>query len=559
VNVPHRRHSRRSVLRGLGLLGAVGVGATSAFSYPVVGERSEGAYSVERELTIASFDGTELAASFYVPDAEGPHPSVLITHGWANTRSSEAVTALAEVYANNGYAVLTYDSRGFGDSGGLVGVDGPNEVGDARELITYLAGREEVQSEGEDPVVGMDGYSYGAGIQLRTAAVDDRIDAIVPRWAWHDLRLSNDPNGVVKWPWTYTLFVSGVFASLSTDAGGDGVPDVDPTFLALASEAGATGEAPDALREFWASRSPGPQGELADIEAPTLLVHGWHDRLFTPNEAFANYRGLENAAEAKLLVYDGGHDLLGAPGDDDPTQIEFLTRAALTWFERHLKGRELPESARLGPVTLYRSGGGSNASFESYDSLPARERAFALSEAAGSGTTSLSTAPGRPTTAAFDFDVDAPLALAGAGELTFRVTPRGGVPILSATLATVSDDGAETVLKDQVAVTRIEGSGERVMTLDLIGVEATLEAGETLRLRVGVDDGELAPGLTPEVVYAGTAPPEAIPDSLVPDDVPTTDGLYFDSPADPRTGVGIKHEDTGDSTLTVRTVGESAH
>lgn len=201
-------------------------------------------------------------------------------------------------------------------------MDGPNEIQDAQELISYLAGREEVKTVGPDnPVVGMDGYSYGGEIQLRTAAVDDRLDAIVPRWAWHNLRFSNDPNGVIKWPWNYVLYASGLFSSLGLepsgkDANGDFVPELDPKFLKPAQEALRTGEAPNELREFWASRSPGPTGELVDIDAATLLIHGWHDRLFTPNEAFANYRGLQKGAgDARLLMYNGGHDLRGAPGD----------------------------------------------------------------------------------------------------------------------------------------------------------------------------------------------------------------------------------------------------
>ena len=38
-----------------------------------------------------------------------------------------------------------------------------------------------------DPRVGMVGASYGGGIQLTTAAIDCRVDAIVPSWAWNSL------------------------------------------------------------------------------------------------------------------------------------------------------------------------------------------------------------------------------------------------------------------------------------------------------------------------------------------------------------------------------------
>lgn len=559
--MPARRPSRREVLRYLGLFGAVSVGAVSPFSSPVVASSESGsnsAYTTEN-TTIESFDETEIAATEYTPDGEGPFPSVLITHGWANDRKTDGPTSLANLYASNGYFVLTYDSRGFGASGGKVGVDGSDEIRDVEALITYLADHDKVVSDGDDPVVGMDGFSYAAGIQLRAAAADDRLDAIIPRWAWHDLRFSNDPNGVIKWPWFYLLYVSGLLGSLGIipgrrgrDANSDGMPDVESEFLKLSQKALAEGEAPPALREFWASTSPGPQDELGEIEAATLLIHGWHDRLFTPNEAFANYRGLqESTAEARLLMYNGGHDLVGAPGDKDDSQIAFLAGAALRFFRRHLKGKPVPEAKQLSPVTLYREASGS---FESYEQLPTGEQTLSLRESTGPGTTRLTTGPGGSATAAFDFDVAEPTDLAGAGELTLRLTPRGGRPILSAALVKIGTDGASTILKDQVAVTPVEGRGNTTVSLDLIGVEATLNPGDTLRLVVGVSDDQLAPFLTDENIL-GTFPTDQPPvDEYIPDSLPSTDGLYFDSPEEPSTGVVIQHTRPGESALTLRTV-----
>jgi predicted acyl esterase len=113
-------------------------------------------YDVTETLTIDSFDGTTIEASLYEPAGGDPQPAILMTHGWGGTRADRE--PLAELYASNGYVVLTYDSRGFGDSGGAVGVDGPNEVGDAQRLLTWLADRESVRTDGEgDPRVGMDG------------------------------------------------------------------------------------------------------------------------------------------------------------------------------------------------------------------------------------------------------------------------------------------------------------------------------------------------------------------------------------------------------------------
>ncbi|PSP43835.1 hypothetical protein BRC68_05145 [Halobacteriales archaeon QH_6_64_20] len=319
--------SRRDFLGRVALVAAAGTG-TPLFADRGVGAAAslEGgqAYDVTETLTIESFDGTTIEASLYEPNTDDPRPAILMTHGWGGTRADRE--PLAELYASNGYVVLTYDSRGFGDSGGEVGVDGPNEVGDAQELISWLADRESVRTDGEDdPRVGMDGYSYGAGIQLVTAIEDDRPDVLVPRWGWHDLRFSNDPNRVLKWAWFYGLYLSGMEnGTLNED------------FLALSEEAVESQNAGEDLREFWRSRSP--VGQLGAIDVPTLLISGWDDRLFTPNEAFANYRGLADAGtEARLLMYDYGHDFVEFSEEGPETQTEYADRAALAWMDDHLR------------------------------------------------------------------------------------------------------------------------------------------------------------------------------------------------------------------------------
>ena len=42
------------------------------------------------------------------------------------------------------YAVLAYDAQGHGDSGGLVGIDGPKEIADVQAVFGRLRDRPEV-------------------------------------------------------------------------------------------------------------------------------------------------------------------------------------------------------------------------------------------------------------------------------------------------------------------------------------------------------------------------------------------------------------------------------
>ena len=58
-------------------------------------------------------------------------------------------------------------------------------------MIDWIATQPGVQLDGpRDPRVGMTGGSYGGGIQLIVAAIDCRVDAIIPTIVWHSLTTS---------------------------------------------------------------------------------------------------------------------------------------------------------------------------------------------------------------------------------------------------------------------------------------------------------------------------------------------------------------------------------
>ena len=56
--------------------------------------------------------------------------------------------------------------------------------------------------------MGMLGGSYGGGIQLTSAGIDSRIDAIVPGIAWNNLDTALNPNNVFKTSWASMVLLS---------------------------------------------------------------------------------------------------------------------------------------------------------------------------------------------------------------------------------------------------------------------------------------------------------------------------------------------------------------
>src|SRR5690554_6843679 len=77
------------------------------------------------DLTIYSFDGTPIAMTVFQPTLakDQPAPLVLYSHGWSGSRSkdlsgSDSLTKTARKLWESGYFVVTFDQRGFGESGG---------------------------------------------------------------------------------------------------------------------------------------------------------------------------------------------------------------------------------------------------------------------------------------------------------------------------------------------------------------------------------------------------------------------------------------------------------
>ncbi|MGH9229479.1 MAG: CocE/NonD family hydrolase [Acidimicrobiales bacterium] len=301
--------------------------------------------------TITSFDGTRIRAHWFPAPTTSTGeraPTMLMGPGWSlpgatlaadggdggdggtNPVSSGAldIGRLNEA----GYNVLTWDPRGFGASTGTVTVNDPDHEGrDVQVLLDWVATQHEARLDTQgDPRAGMVGASYGGGIQLTVAGIDCRVDALVPNVAWHSLETSLFRNETVKAGWARLLDTAAAGA------------DRDPHLVEAADAGLTTGVLDDDMIEWFRDRGP---GDLVDqITAPTLLVHGTVDTLFTPGEAVANFTALRSAGTpVAMLWYCGGHGAcLTDPGDP-----AIVTERTLAWLDHYL--HDNPE-ADTGPV-----------------------------------------------------------------------------------------------------------------------------------------------------------------------------------------------------------------
>jgi ABC-2 type transport system ATP-binding protein len=308
-----------------------------------------------RDGYVSSFDGTHIVYSFFPAANLKPQqraPTVMIGPGWSSSRDKDPNSKSDLTFGSvgigplraAGYNVLTWDPRGFGDSSGTVEVDSPSfEARDVQSLIDFIAKQPEAQLDGpRDPRVGMSGVSYGGGIQLVSAAIDRRIDAITPTIAWHSLVTSLDKNQTAKGGWGSALFGLGVQGSTAGGITGGlmGEPNgfvpprsMDPHVTDAYQKGLQTGKLPDDDVKWFASHGPGDL--VRNIHAPTLLVQGTVDTLFTLQEADQNYAMLRQAhTPVKMLWFCGGHGACLTGSGPDPL---FVQNAVLSWFDRYLK------------------------------------------------------------------------------------------------------------------------------------------------------------------------------------------------------------------------------
>ncbi|WP_030242466.1 CocE/NonD family hydrolase [Streptomyces sp. NRRL S-455] len=327
-------------------------------------------------------------ADLYRPagvDRAHPAPAVLGTNGFGGSKSDGSTDAVGKAFARRGYVSLVYSGLGFGRSGCLISLDDPDIDGAAAsQLVDFLAGKRAADDGTSvdfvardapgDPRVGMIGGSYGGAVQLATAAVDHRLDALVPMITWHDLAYSLSPNnavggrgvpGVFKWQWANGFYLVGEGRPVTR-------PSLDPSRI---NSLGCLHFVTEACRTFHTlnsgsypagrtarllafARSVSPVSYLHRVKAPTLLVQGQSDTLFNLNEATATYRALSaQGTPVKMIWQSSGHSsgpTAPATGELDLSkgnlETSYVGRRVLAWFDRHLRKRTHVDT---GPAFAY--------------------------------------------------------------------------------------------------------------------------------------------------------------------------------------------------------------
>lgn len=312
--------------------------------------------TIRLKQIVRSFDGTPIIVNVMPARDLQPGvkaPTVISSPGWAfpgdtqydaTTPATSIGIAIGDL-RERGYNVVTIDPRGHGGSGGQAHVNSRDYEGrDMLAVIDYVATLPEAQLDGlNDPRIGLYGPSYGGAASLNGAALDSRVDAIVPTVTYHDLERTLSRGGPLLTGWGNFLCVAG-------NAMGFGLGLFSPAGIqlgALAPEVNqmcagvALNLATPSTRAMLDSR--GIDQVTNQIHAPAMFVQGTTDTLFPLIEATDNYTDLrDNGTTTKLVWVCGGH----ASCNQNPGTTNRVPELILRWFDKYLK--DLPVQTGQG-------------------------------------------------------------------------------------------------------------------------------------------------------------------------------------------------------------------
>ncbi|MBN1530728.1 MAG: acetylxylan esterase [Thermoleophilaceae bacterium] len=338
---------------------------------------------------IPTWDGVPLDVNVTLPAKRSRGlPLVIQLHGWGGSKSG---LGASKEWAEDGYAVLNYSARGFGDSCGSAAsraaapsacAKGWVHLGDSRYEARdsqYLAGLLADQGIVAPRRIGVTGASYGGGQSLALATLRNRvrlrsgryvtwrsprgrrmeIAAAAPQVPWSDLVASLTPNGgtldtevtgltddlfpvgIMKQSYQTGLYVSGMGSGYYAPKGAD--PSADLTGWYEAESAGEPYDSKPYIRNLAReiARNHSPYYlKMSVPPAPTLISNGFTDDLFPADEAvryankvFAKYP----RARIAQLHFDYGHPR----GQSKAADVALLSRRTHAWFDHYVKGRRV--------------------------------------------------------------------------------------------------------------------------------------------------------------------------------------------------------------------------
>ncbi len=417
-------------------------------------------------------DGVSIGTTLYTQDGTPPAagwPAIVMFHGLGGRRTD--MNALAETwYVPKGYAVLTFDARAHGESGGVVTIDGPREVADIRALFDWLTAQPGIDKSH----VGAWGVSYGGGAVWRSTVEGVPFAAVETFETWTDLYSALVPNDLSK-----SGVVFGFLNEIPPAGVSDLVQSVKDDLLKSTNLA--------AVRSLARERS---SLHLLDrLTTPAFMFQGRRDFAFDMAQmtsAFTRLRGPK-----RLYLGNLGH----APSTFLSDDFDHFMAESQQWYDRFLKGE--PNGIDTQPPVEVAPSPFKGKTY-SYKGLPPlRTYSFSLP-----GKSTIDASGKVVRTVAFP---RTPIEQFGAPVVGVTAATATQYPHLVAVLSALTPKGEEIILSDGGAATTTLTRQPRLITIPLASNATPIPAGSKLRLTLATASTAQNPN---NLVYLDTPMPD---------------------------------------------------
>lgn len=294
---------------------------------------------INERVRVPMRDGVQLSVHIHRPDTREKCPALM-----QYTPYRKPPLRKSHPFAEQGYAVVVFDVRGTGDSGGCTtGVYTADERQDGYDMVEWIAAQPWCNGN-----VGMWGLSYGAVVSLQVAMqAPPHLKAIIVRSGTDDIYTEwTNPGGSPR-PFMYQCY-SPLMAALNfsppnPEECGDQWAEIWREHLEK-NVPWSIGFITNLLDgPYWRERSLRPGYDR--IQCPVFVIEGWADWYHTPLlRVFANLK-----VPKRALIGPWSHlwPEEGVPGP----RIDGH-RECCRWFDHWLKGIDTG-MMKEPPVTIF--------------------------------------------------------------------------------------------------------------------------------------------------------------------------------------------------------------
>lgn len=280
-------------------------------------------------------DGLKLSGVVHVPDGlpRGERrPAIVMMHGFGANKNGGPEWVCRQ-FESWGYVALRFDYRGCGESEGERGrVIAMEEVSDARNAVTYMASRPEV-----DPArIALCGSSLGAGVAVHAAAIDPRVGAVImENGLGSGERIIRSMHTDESWARFLQMMADGIRHREQTGTSKK-IHRFDIFEMPKELQVNLTSN--NSLMEFTAETAVSffmfrPEDMIAQVSPrPLLILHSARDRVCNAEEAFSMARRARPPYELHLM--DGADHFMFV--DTDP-RVALTLR---TWLEKYFPSKK---------------------------------------------------------------------------------------------------------------------------------------------------------------------------------------------------------------------------